>query len=315
EQLQQCDLHQVLRAVPVTAQQEGRPAQARPAGADELDEFGISTGHTLPPSPADKDGWHVPGCCTGSRGVMRVTYADRPRLADVTGTFVTLGGGGFSAEGRVTPIDELILSTAGGGKPAVCFVPTATGDDVEYAARFERAFAGRARTSVLSLFCRDPWGYTDPSMLLDQDVIYVGGGSTANLLAVWRLHGLPDILAQAERNGAVFAGVSAGMNCWYHGSSTDSVGPLAPLPDGLGMLPGSACPHYCGEAERQESYRRMVRDGELPAGHAADDGVALIWRGGELVEAVSERPNGQAFAVARDGDDVVERPLPVRYLG
>jgi len=246
---------------------------------------------------------------------MRVTYADRPRLADVTGTFVTLGGGGFSAEGRVTPIDELILSTAGGGKPAVCFVPTATGDDVEYAARFERAFAGRARTSVLSLFCRDPWGYTDPSMLLDQDVIYVGGGSTANLLAVWRLHGLPDILAQAERNGAVFAGVSAGMNCWYEGSSTDSFGPLAPLPDGLGMLPGSACPHYFGEAERQESYRRMVRDGELPAGHAADDGVALIWRGGELVEAVSERPNGQAFAVARDGDDVVERPLPVRYLG
>src|SRR5690606_11538135 len=139
----QCDLHQVLRAVPVTAQQEGRPAQARPAGADELDEFGISTGHTLPPSPADKDGWHVPGCCTGSRGVMRVTCADRPRLADVTGTFVTLGGGGFSAEGRVTPIDELILSTAGGGKPAGRLVPPASGLDVRYPAPFDADSAGR----------------------------------------------------------------------------------------------------------------------------------------------------------------------------
>ncbi|WP_286900351.1 Type 1 glutamine amidotransferase-like domain-containing protein [Thermocrispum sp.] len=185
----------------------------------------------------------------------------RSRLTGVTGTFVTLGGGGVSAAGRITPIDELILSVSATHRPRVCFMSTASGDDVEYVAWFERAFEGRDRTSVLSLFCRRPWGDTDPSMVLERDVIHVGGGSTANLLAVWRLHGLPDILAQAAENGVVLAGVSAGVNTWFEGSSTDSFGPLAPLRDGRGMLPGSACPHYVGEANRQRSCRRMVAEG------------------------------------------------------
>lgn len=234
----------------------------------------------------------------------------------MTGTFLTMGGGGFSATGTVTPLDELLLSLTGvtGRLPRVCFVPTASGDDFSYCTRFEQAFDGRAQTSVLSLFCHEPWGYTDPSMLLEQDAVYVGGGSTANLLAVWRLHGLPDILARAAANGTVLAGISAGMNCWYEGSSTDSYGPLAALPDGLGFLPGSACPHYFGEADRQAAYHRMIADGELSAGHAADDGVALLWRDGELVEAVSERPDGQAFHVQRDGQHAVETPLAVRPL-
>jgi len=233
----------------------------------------------------------------------------------VTGTFVTLGGGGVSAAGRITPIDELILSVSATHRPRVCFMSTASGDDVEYVAWFERAFEGRDRTSVLSLFCRRPWGDTDPSMVLERDVIHVGGGSTANLLAVWRLHGLPDILAQAAENGVVLAGVSAGVNTWFEGSSTDSFVPLAPLRDGRGMLPGSACPHYVGEANRQRSCRRMVAEGQLPAGHAADDGVALVWRRGELAEAVGERPGGRAFRVTRHGGRAVETPLDVRYLG
>lgn len=234
----------------------------------------------------------------------------------MTGTILTMGGGGFSAEGRVTPIDEFLLSLTGarGRRPKVCFVPTASGDADSYSERFLHAFDGHAETSVLSLFCHDPWGYADPAMLLDQDAVYVGGGSTANLLAVWRLHGLPDLLARAAANGTVLAGISAGMNCWYEGSSTDSFGPLAALPDGLGFLPGSACPHYFGEADRQAAYHRMVAAGDLPAGHAADDGVALLWRDGALVEAVSERPGGQAFHVERDGDRAVETPLKVRQL-
>lgn len=244
------------------------------------------------------------------------------------GTVLTLGGGGFSTEERVTPLDELALWLTGvtGRLPRVCFVPTASGDALSYGERFEKAFAGVAQTTVLSLFCRDPWGYTDPAVLLEQDLVYVGGGSTANLLAVWRLHGLPPLLERAAADGTVLAGISAGMNCWYEGSSTDSFGPLAALPDGLGFLPGSACPHYFGEADRQAAYHRMVGSGALPDGHAADDGVALLWRDGELAEAVTERPGGQAFRVSRvsprddeTGDDgtgsrVVETPLPVRSL-
>lgn len=231
------------------------------------------------------------------------------------GTILTLGGGGFSmSEDGSSAIDDYLLDLTGRARPRVCFVPTASGDAADYARRFEEAFDGRAETSVLSLFCRDPWGYRDPEVLLEQDVVYVGGGSTANLLAVWRLHGLPDVLARAAEGGAVLAGISAGMNCWYDASSTDSFGPLAPLGDGLGMLPGSACPHYLGEEHRRGRFHAWVADGTLPGGHAADDGVALLWRDGDLVEAVAEVDDGLAVHVAREGDRAVETRLDVRRL-
>jgi len=236
------------------------------------------------------------------------------------GTFLTLGGGGFSmSEDGSSLIDDFLLSLTGKERPKVCFVGTASGDSTAYRDRFLAAFDGRAETSALVLFAQATHGYTPPETLLEQDVVYVGGGSTANLLALWRLHGVPEILRKAAANGTVLAGISAGMNCWFEGSSTDSFGPLAPLPDGLGMLPGSACPHYFGEADRQAAYHHMVATGELPDGHAADDGVALLWRDGELVEAVAERPDGRAFRVTREltaeGPRAVETPLPVRYLG
>lgn len=231
------------------------------------------------------------------------------------GTILTLGGGGFSTGEGFTRLDEFLIELTGRPRPRVCFVPTASGDDGSYAEEFDKAYSTVAETSTLSLFCRRPWGYQDPAMLLDQDAIFVGGGSTANLLALWRLHGLPEILRTAADRGTVLAGISAGMNCWFEASSTDSYGPLAALPDGLGFLPGSACPHYFGEEDRQREYHRMILEGELPDGHAADDGVALLWRDGRLVDAVSETDGGAAFRVSRSGDSVVETPLPVRVLG
>lgn len=232
------------------------------------------------------------------------------------GTLFTLGGGGFSVHERVTPLDWYLLRLSGKDHPRVCFVPTASGDSPVYSERFLKAFDGVAETSVLGLFNGPNFPYDDfrPERLLDVDVVYVGGGSTANLLAVWRLHGLPDLLREAAAGGTVLAGISAGMNCWFEGSSTDSFGPLAALPDGLGFLRGSACPHYFGEADRQAAYHRMVADGTLPDGYAADDGVGLLWRDGALVEAVGEVPDGTAFRVVRDGDRAVETPIPVRPL-
>ena len=231
------------------------------------------------------------------------------------GTILTLGGGGFSMSPDGSAIDDLLLSLTGKERPSVCFVPTASGDSIEYAERFLKAFDGRAETSVLSLFGNPSFDYTPPEHVLGQDVVYVGGGSTANLLALWRLHGLDERLREAAASGTVLAGISAGMNCWYEGSSTDSFGPLRALADGLGFLPGSACPHYFGESERRAAYHRMVGSGELPGGYAADDGVALLWRDGVLAEAVSERKDGQAFRVERVDGRVVETPLEVRYLG
>ncbi len=238
------------------------------------------------------------------------------------GTVVTLGGGGFSmpdvAGDRGPLLDDFVLTLSGASHPRVCFVGTASGDAASYAEQFHAAFRGRADTTVLALFTTEseaaiPLDQLD--QVLEHDVVYVGGGSTANLLAVWRLHGLDTVLENAAARGTVLAGVSAGMNCWFEGSSTDSFGPLAPLADGLGFLPGSACPHYVGEADRRAAYLGMVASGELADGYAVDDGVALLWRDGELVEAVSERPDGQAFRVARNGRTAVETPLAVRFLG
>lgn len=234
------------------------------------------------------------------------------------GTVLALGGGGFSmSDDGASALDDALLELTDVVKPRICFVPTASGDAEGYVRRFEAAFAGRAETSVLSLFGRQPWGYRDSRMLLDQDAVYVGGGSTANLLALWRLHGLPAILRDAAAQGTVLSGISAGMNCWFESSSTDSFGELAPLTDGLGLLAGSACPHYRGEAERRDRYLAWVADGVLGDGWAVDDGAALLFRDGELVEAPDERSERTTPAVVRVHREVnraVETPIPARHL-
>lgn len=233
----------------------------------------------------------------------------------VRGTVVALGGGGFSmADDGSSAIDDHILELTGKSAPKVCFVPTASGDSREYAGRFEAAFAGRVETTVLSLFGHTPGGYQDPQVLREQDVIYVGGGSTANLLTVWRLHGLPHLLREAAEAGTVLAGISAGMNCWFDSSSTDSFGPLAPLHDGLGFVAGSACPHYLGEPGRREKYLGWVAAGVLPDGYAVDDHAAIVLRDGALQEAVSEQVDRPVFRVERDGLGAVEHDIAVRVL-
>ena len=152
--------------------------------------------------------------------------------------------------------------------------------------------------------------------MLEQDVVYVGGGNTASLLAVWRAHGLDAILREALDAGVVLAGVSAGMNCWFEASTTDWFGPtLMPLHDGLGFVTGSACPHYDGDEQRRPLYHRLVAAG-FPSGWAADDGTALRYDAmGELVEAVASREGARGYRVERRPDGAaIEQPLPTRYL-
>lgn len=131
---------------------------------------------------------------------------------------------------------------------------------------------------------------------------------------MWRRHVLPEILRQAAGRGTVLAGISAGMNCWFVASSTDSYGPLAPLHDGLGFLAGGACPHLLGEPGLRDSLRRWVASGALPTTYAADDHVALVWRDGALIEAIGEASGRLALKVERSGDHAVEYEIPVRQL-
>jgi dipeptidase E len=229
---------------------------------------------------------------------------------------ITLGGGGFSMEPANPLLDRFILSRARRCSPNICFVPTASGDSPSYTERFYTAFAEHdCHPTDLQLFKRTISDLR--AFVLAQDVIYVGGGNVANLLAVWRTHGLDDVLRDAWERGIVLCGISAGMNCWFEQSVTDSfdLNQLRALDDGLGFLQGSGCPHYDGEPQRRPTYQQLVRSGALAAGWAADDGAAVVFADGSEPEVVSSRPTACAYQVRRTVDGVDEQRLIGRYLG
>ena len=233
-------------------------------------------------------------------------------------TIVAMGGGGFSMEPENPLLDEHVLDLAraerGRLRPRVCFVPTASGDSDSYIANFYAAFACRAEASHLALFNRTIDDIE--AFLLDQDVVYVGGGNTANMLAVWRVHGVDRGMIRAWQAGVILTGVSAGSNCWFESATTDSFGLLAALRDGLGLLPGSHSPHYDGEPTRRPTFQRLIATGELPDGLAADDGAALVFHGTALAEVVASRPAARGHRVVRGPDgDAIETELATRYLG
>ena len=233
-------------------------------------------------------------------------------------TIVAMGGGGFSDQAAETPLDDQILELARQARshprPHVCFLPTASGDADGYITKFYSAFARRAEATHLALFQR-----TVPDLerfLLEQDVIYVGGGNTANMLAVWRVHGVDRILGRAWDEGIVLAGRSAGSICWFQGGTTDSFGGLDALGDGLGCLPGRHSPHYDGESDRRPTYQHLIASGALPAGYAVDDGAALVFHRTQLVDVVSERAGAGAYRVESGSEaTAVETPLEARLLG
>ena len=223
---------------------------------------------------------------------------------------VAMGGLG-EAEDR-TRLAGYVLGLTGRSRPRVCFVPTAAGDDAASIVRFYEAWGGRCKAAHLRFF---PWPPDRlRELVLAQDVVLVGGGNTANMLAIWRVHGFDRILREAWEAGVVLSGVSAGMICWFEAGVTDSFGPqLEGMRDGLGFLPGSACPHYDGEELRRPRYRSLVSGG-FPSGYAADDGVALRFAGSELAEVVTGRDGAQAYRVERRDEGVVETPLGARLV-
>jgi peptidase E len=213
---------------------------------------------------------------------------------------------------------ELSKAGTAGARPKLCLLQTALGDDP---AAYVRGYAALARdrpdvhVSHLALF---PMPNVDDvrGHLLAQDVIWVGGGSVANLLAVWRAHGLDEVMREAWEAGVVLAGVSAGSLCWHAGGTTDSFGPdLRPVTNGLALLPHSNTPHYDSEPGRRRLYQKLIADGVLPAGWATDDGVGLHFRGTDLVAAVADRPGARAWRVEPGpGGTAIETPVEPRRL-
>jgi dipeptidase E len=237
----------------------------------------------------------------------------RPRTPQI----VALGGGGFSMEKDGSILDDYVLSLIDAKRPRVCFLPTASGDADHYVVRFYRRFSTFCEASHISMFRRDQGGRGVEedlaSHILNQDLIYVGGGNVVSMLGVWRAHGLDEILRRAWREGIVLCGPSAGSLCWFEEALSAFHGPPRRV-RGLGLLPYSNCVHYDAEPARRAEYHSLVSDGMQP-GFAVDDGVALHFRSTRLERVVSSRADGSAYHVQRVGDQVMETTLEVSYLG
>jgi len=199
---------------------------------------------------------------------------------------------------------DYVLALAPG--PRVLYVPTASFEDATGTVEWYDRLRGRAAMRHLSF---DPWPPSDLcELVLEHDVVIVPGGNTANMLAIWRVHGFDAILREAWERGIVLAGWSAGAICWFGAGVTDSFGPQLERMACLGFLPGSACPHYDGEELRRPRYAELLRGG-LQAGIAIDDDVGVRFDGTELTEVVSSRAGATAYRVSADGEEALQARL------
>jgi peptidase E len=231
-----------------------------------------------------------------------------------TRQIVAIGGAGLSKEPDNLLLEQYILKLANKEKPKICFVPTASGDAQSYIDRFDTAFAQLpCEPSHLLLFRLETADLR--SFVLEQDIIYVGGGNTKNLLALWKDWGLDTIIREAWERGVILAGWSAGSICWFEQGVTDSIPGELTVLRCLGFLKGSNCPHYDGELERKPSYHRLLAEGLISEGYAADDGVALHFWETRLERIVTSRPHAKAYRLEKVGETVKESPLEPAYLG
>ncbi|MFC4532287.1 Type 1 glutamine amidotransferase-like domain-containing protein [Sphaerisporangium dianthi] len=225
---------------------------------------------------------------------------------------LAIGGGSFVPASRLGTMEpsgllRYALDLTGQDRPKLGLLATATGDDAEWLLKMYGAFRSfDVEVSHLALFPMP--NVDDPrEWLLEQDAVYVSGGSVANLAALWRLHGLDEAMEEAWRAGVVLAGQSAGALCWHVGGNTDSFGPvLRPWAEGLGLLPYSCGVHYNSDPQRRALLHESIASGELPDGYAADEGVGLHYVGREFIQAVTVNPRGYAYRIERDGDGGVK---------
>ncbi|MGE7115139.1 Type 1 glutamine amidotransferase-like domain-containing protein [Lysinibacillus sp. NPDC047702] len=226
---------------------------------------------------------------------------------------IALGGGGFSMEPDNPLLDIYILNQVEKIKPKICFIPTASGDADNYILRYYNFFNQQnCDPSHLSLF--NPPTRDLESFILEKDIVYVGGGNTKNLLALWTEWGLDHILRKAWNQGVILAGVSAGSICWFEEGVTDSFGDgLEPI-ECLGLLKGSNCPHYDGEIDRKPAYHKLIESGKIQSGIATDDGVAIHYKEQEISKIVSSRPDAKAYKVSFE-KKVIDTELQTEFLG
>ncbi len=220
---------------------------------------------------------------------------------------ILISGGSFDTAW----IAELAALT-GRKRPRLVYLPTAVGDDAAACLRwFERCAPLRVEPLVQRVFIdslTQTRGFDE--VLLAADGIVASGGNTLNQQAIWRAQGIDKVLREAWKRGIVLGGASAGALCWFACGSTDSRPKALSVVQGLGLLPGSHCPHYDSEPGRRPQYQALVASGELPAGYACDDAAGLLFEGRRLARVLQMAPGAQAYRVSRRGGRAVERALP-----
>lgn len=221
---------------------------------------------------------------------------------------IAIGGGGFTQAQGALKLERYILSLTKKENPRITFLPQASNEDKEYIQKFESTFKSLGcLPQWISLFGRVEHSWKDK--LLASDVIYVGGGNTRSMLALWREWGVDKLLKEAYQQGTILCGVSAGAICWFEEAVTDSVWPLGVV-KGLGFLKGSACPHYDSEAERPGAFRHLLSTKQVQEGIALEDYTGAHYVNDELFQIISSVRDQSAYKVLQDGESL----LPVHYL-
>ncbi|MFP6679528.1 MAG: Type 1 glutamine amidotransferase-like domain-containing protein [Dehalococcoidia bacterium] len=225
-----------------------------------------------------------------------------------------IGGDFFPPQWRRPLLREHLLTLSDKSRPKICYVGTATGDQPQNIATFYQEFGRHdCETSHLSLY--NPPQKDIRSYVMKHDIIYVGGGSTKNLMALWKEWNFDEVMREAWEAGIVLSGTSAGSICWFEDCITDSI------PEGLtslkcaGFLKGSNSTHYGSHPDRPSTYRRLIASGQVSNGIATDDHCALHYINDELHEIVTQDRDARAYRVERDGDGYKETVLEARYLG
>ena len=228
-------------------------------------------------------------------------------MSDNVGQIIAIGGGGFGRSIYNTKIDKYILEQSSSENPNVCFIPTASAEDKAYTVNFYAVYSKLNCNPIhINFFQRTP---RLDSLINKQDIIFVGGGNTKSMLAVWREWKLDKLLLKAYNRGAILCGVSAGAICWFRQGITDSWASNLNVMDCLDFVPECCCPHYDGETDRRPSVHDMIKNNKFSSCLAVEDGAALHYKNGELLTSVSFYKDKKSYLVKNTSAGIVEEKI------
>jgi aminopeptidase N len=217
---------------------------------------------------------------------------------------IAIGGGGFGRNPGDGVIEQYILDQTGKEKPNICFIPTATGDNEAYKVNYYSTFSKLDCNPIhLDFFKRTP----DLEQLIpQQDAIFVGGGNTKSMLAVWKDWNLDKLLKEAYEKGIVMSGVSAGANCWFERAVVDSWEEDLRVIDCMGFIKGICCPHYDEEPQRRPAVKTFLEDGIIDSCYSVEGNCALHIKNDDEYLSVDFGKEKNAYIVSIDDGKVKE---------